>query len=170
MFSVESLPDAGIEASVRADWQRLIDAALPSAGRHPSESNRPHLTLAVRDDLSTEAASELARLGGALPLECRLGGAVVFAAGERFVLARPLIMTAALLRFHARIVDLIGPPPARYAVTATDRWTPHITLARRMTAEQVGRALAVVGAAAVDGELTRLRLWDAEAKVVTPLG
>lgn len=169
MFSVEALPDTRIEVAVRADWQRLIEADLPSAGRHPSESNRPHVTLAVRDDLSTDAGRELARLGDALPVECRLGGAVVFAAGERFVLARPLVMTAALLRFHARIVDLIGPPPVRYAVTAANRWTPHITLARRMTAEQIGRALGIVGAPTLEGELTGLRLWDAEAKVVTPL-
>ncbi|MFS0714279.1 2'-5' RNA ligase family protein [Microbacterium sp. 2P01SA-2] len=169
MFSVESLPDTGTDRGVRADWQRLIDAGLPSAGRHPSESNRPHVTLAVRDDLPTDAVRELARVGGALPVECRLGGAVVFAAGERFVLARPLVMSAALLRLHADIVDLVGPPPVRYAVTAKDRWTPHITLARRMTAEQVGRALDIVGAAGIEGELTGLRLWDAEAKAVTPL-
>lgn len=169
MFSIESLPDDVVDAAVRADWQRLIDADLPSAGRHPSETNRPHVTLAVRDDLPEDAVRALARVGGALPVECRLGGAVVFAAGERFVLARPVVMSAALLRLHADIVDLVGPPPVRYAVTAKDRWTPHVTLARRMTAEQVGRALGAVGAATVEGELTGLRLWDAEAKVVTPL-
>lgn len=169
MFSVEMLPDDRVDAAVRADWQRLIDAGLPSAGRHPSDSNRPHVTLALRDQLAAGVVDELAALGGGLPLPCRLGGAVVFAAGERFVLARPLVMTRALLRLHARTVALVGPPPERYAVTAVDAWTPHITLARRLSAEQVGAALELVGAASVDGALVGMRLWDASEKVVTPL-
>ncbi|WP_191089268.1 2'-5' RNA ligase family protein [Microbacterium radiodurans] len=169
MFSVEALPDDGIHTAVLADWQRLTDAGLPSAGRHASESNRPHVTVAVRDDLVPDAVGRLVELADGLPLTCRVGGAVVFPARDRFVLARPLLVTADLLRFHARAVAVLGAPPEHYAVTAVDRWTPHITLARRMTAEQVGRALAVVGAASVDGLLTGLRLWDAEQKVVTPL-
>ena len=169
MFSVEMLPDDDIDAAVRGDWQRLIDAGLPSAGRHPSETNRPHVTVAVRDDLPDDAVSRLTALGTELPAACRLGGAVVFPARDRFVLARPIVMTAALMRFHAEVVGLIGAPPEDYAVTAQDRWTPHVTLARRMTAEQVGQALAVVGAASLDGRFLGLRLWDAEQKLVTVL-
>ncbi|MEH3089270.1 MAG: 2'-5' RNA ligase family protein [Microbacterium arborescens] len=169
MFSVELLPDDRLDVAVRADWQTLIDAGLPSAGRHPSDSNRPHVTLALADDIENGAVDELTALGDGLPLLCRPGGAVVFAAGERFVLARPLVMSRALLEFHARAVALIGPPPERYAVTAVDGWMPHVTLARRMTADQVGAALALVGAASVDGALVGMRLWDAEQKVVTPL-
>lgn len=169
MFSVEMLPDDDIDAAVRGDWQRLIVAGLPSAGRHPSETNRPHVTVAVRDDLPDDAVSRLTALGTELPAACRLGGAVVFPARDRFVLARPIVMTAALMRFHAEVVGLIGAPPEDYAVTAQDRWTPHVTLARRMTAEQVGQALAVVGAASLDGRFSGLRLWDAEQKLVTVL-
>lgn len=169
MFSVEMLPDDDVDTAVRGDWQRLIDAGLPSARRHPSETNRPHVTLAVRDVLPEDAVARLTALGEELPPVCRLGGAVVFPARDRFVLARPIVMTAALLRFHADVVDLIGAPPEDYAVTAQDRWTPHVTLARRMTAEQVGQALAVVGAASLDGRFSGLRLWDAEQKLVTVL-
>ncbi len=170
MFSVEALPDDGIHTAVVADWQRLVDAGLPSAGRHTSESNRPHVTVAVRDGLDPDAVDRLVELADGLPLTCRVGGAVVFPARDRFVLARPVLVTADLLRFHANVVGVLGAPPEHYAVTAIDRWTPHITLARRMTAEQVGRALGVVGAASVDGFITGLRLWDAERKAVTALG
>ncbi|WP_424447730.1 2'-5' RNA ligase family protein [Microbacterium arborescens] len=169
MFSVELLADGETEAAMRGDWQRLIEADLPSAGRHPSESNRPHVTVAVRDELAEDAADRLAMLGEVLPVACRVGGVVVFPARDRFVLARPVIVTADLLHFHARTVGVLGPPPEDYAVTAIDRWTPHITLARRMTAEQVGRALEVVGAASVEGRFTGLRLWDAQQKVITEL-
>ena len=55
MFSVELVPDAAIEAAVRADWDRLRRADLPNSGRNPSPSNRPHVTLAVRDELTVEA-------------------------------------------------------------------------------------------------------------------
>lgn len=166
VFSVEILPAVEIDDAVRSDWAALIDAGLPSAGRHPSESNRPHVTVAVRDELDPSAVAPLADL---LPVDCALGGAVVFAAGERFVLARPVVMTRRLLDLHAAAVELVGPPPAHYAVTAVDRWTPHVTLARRMTAEQIGQALALVGAESVAGAITGLRVWDAAAREVTTL-
>ncbi|SDQ24385.1 2'-5' RNA ligase family protein [Microbacterium sp. cf332] len=169
MFSVEMIPDGRVDAAVRGDWQRLVDAGLPSAGRHPSESNRPHVTVAVRDELSADAASALAPIAAAMPLVCRLGGLVLFPARDRFVLARPLVVTAELLRFHADVVELVGEPPEHYAVTAPDRWTPHITLARRMTPAQVGQALELLEPEPVEGELAGLRLWDSEEKVVTPL-
>jgi len=169
MFSVEMLPDARVDAAVRADWLALIEAGLPSAGRHPSDSNRPHVTVAVRDVLPLDAVAGLRSLAEALPVAGSWGGATVFPAGERFVLARPLVVTADLLAFHRRVVQFLGPPPERFAVTAIDRWTPHLTLARRMTGEQIGRALALLGAAPVTGAMTGLRLWDAEQKLVTPL-
>lgn len=166
MFSVEILPGHDLDEAVRRDWATLIEAGLPSAGRHPSETNRPHVTVAVRDELDPPA---VAPLGELLPVACTLGGAVVFAAGERFVLARPVVMTRRLLDLHAATVELAGPPPEHYAVTAVDRWTPHMTLARRMTGEQIGQALALVGAEPVAGEMTGLRVWDAAARAVTTL-
>ena len=58
MLSVELVPDAAIEAAVRDDWARLESAGLPNAGRNPSPSNRPHVTLAVRDHLDPTALAE----------------------------------------------------------------------------------------------------------------
>ncbi len=170
VFSVEVIPDAATEAVVVEQWHRLIEAGLPSAGRHSSPSNRPHVTIAVRERLDPGTVETLRDAPGAsLPLDLRLGGAVVFAAGERFVLARPVVVSRALLDLHAECVGVVGPPPPEYAVTAVDRWTPHVTLARRMTADQVGRALAVVGAEPVDGAIEGLRVWDSEARELTTL-
>lgn len=166
MFSVEVIPDAATEAAIVGQWERLIEAGLPSAGRHPSPSNRPHVTLAVRDDLDP---SGLGGLVDALPVEFRLGGAVVFAAGDRFVLARQVVVSRALLALHAETLRLVGPPPERYAVTAADRWTPHLTIARRMTGEQMGAALSLIGAAPLEGTFRGLRVWDAVERVVTTL-
>jgi 2'-5' RNA ligase len=166
MFSVELVPDAATERAVREDWERLRIAGLPSAGRNPSPSNRPHVTVAVRDDLDVGALAGEAQL---LPLPLELGGIVLFRHAARVVVARQVIVTAELLRFHAAVAERLGPPAPRYATTATGRWTPHVTLARSVPAERLPEVMAAVDAPHVLGEATGLRVWDAGAKAITTL-
>ncbi|MFC6258457.1 2'-5' RNA ligase family protein, partial [Kocuria oceani] len=54
MHSLELLLGEDAEASVRADWDRLIEAGLPSSGRHRSPSNRPHITVVAAPSLAPE--------------------------------------------------------------------------------------------------------------------
>ena len=166
MFSVELLPDVTVDRAVRDDWERLIAEGLPSSGRHPGSSNRPHLTLAVRSAVDPEVLGEVA---SGLPVPLELGGVLLFGHGRRFVLARQVVVSAALLEIHRAVASRVGPAEGRYANTSPDRWTPHLTLARGLTAEQVGTALARIEAARVVGEATGLRVWDATAKVVTTI-
>lgn len=166
MFSVELLSDSAIEDAIRDEWRRLADTGLPSAGRNPAASNRPHVTLAVRDRLD---AAGLDALGTLLPLPLSVGGVLLFGHRGRFVLARQIVPTAELLALHARVAAAIGPPEPRYANTAPGAWSPHITLARRLDAGQVGTALRAMRSAPLSGEATGLRIWDADAKVVTTL-
>jgi 2'-5' RNA ligase len=169
VFSVELLPDAGIEAAIRAEWERLIEAGLPSAGRHSGFSNRPHLTLAVRDQLDAPQVAGLAGLAAALPLPLELDGILLFGGAERVILARHVVVTAALREFHAAVAEWLGPPEPRYASTASDHWSPHVTLARRIDAAQLSDALRAVDVRPLRGAATALRIWDAATRTVTML-
>ena len=89
MFSAELLFDPDSEQSVRDDWARLLDAGLPSAGRHTAPSNRPHITLVVREWMD---AAALAPLADSLPIRLDLGGVLLFGHRDRFVLARQVVV------------------------------------------------------------------------------
>lgn len=166
MLSVELVPDPQIEAVVRDDWARLEAAGLANSGRNPSPSNRPHITVAVRDDLEI---SSLDGVAAQLPIPLELGGIVLFRHRDRVVVARQVVASAALLRLHLDIADRTGPAGPRYTNTAPDRWTPHVTLARAVPVDRVSEVLRAIAAPPVLGEAVGLRVWNASTKVVTTL-
>lgn len=166
MFSVELIPDAVLDRAVREDWDRLLGADLPSAGRNPAPSNRPHVTLGVRERLEPSAFSGIAAM---LPLPLELGGVVLLGHRDRYVLARHVVVTARLLDIHRRVAEIAGRPEPRYSNTGPDRWTPHITLARGLTAMRLATAMRLIKAPNLVGEAIGLRVWDAETRAVTTL-
>lgn len=182
--SIELLLDEQTEAAVRADWDALAAAGLPSLAAHRSPTNRPHVTLAAGDGIVPVAPR-------GLPLEVSFAGLVSFAArpsgtGPRFVLARLVVLSAPLAAVHAAVheglaavgtdaVAAAGPKPleadAAAAAVPNSRpgaWTPHVTLARRMTAEQVGAAHALLGMQR-PGRLVAARFWDSATASVSVL-
>jgi 2'-5' RNA ligase len=166
MFSVELLLDPASERAVRDQWASLADAGLPSAAQHTGPSNRPHITLAVRERVD---AASLAPLADALPFDLELGGILLFGHHGRFVVTRQVIVSAALLELHRHIAAIAGPPEPPYANTAPDHWTPHVTLARRVAGDQIEGVLAAVGSVPIAGQASGLRVWDAGEKTVTTL-
>lgn len=166
MFSVELVPDAELDRAVRDDWDRLLGADLPSSGRNPAPSNRPHVTLAVRERL---VPTEFAGVADQLPVRLELGGLVLLGHRDRYVLARHVVVTAQLLAVHRAVAALAGLPEPRYSTTAPDRWTPHVTLARGLTAARLATALRMIRAPHLVGEATGLRVWDADSRRVTTL-
>lgn len=166
MISVEVLPDAATDALARAAWQRLIDAGLPSAGRHTGESNRPHITVAVRDSPDLDKLADLADL---LPLTLRLGGVLLFPRSGQAVVSWQVVVTAPLAEFHRRVAAALGPADERYAHTAPDDWTPHVTMARRVRLADLGAAVKAIDLFPHVGEITGLRIWDATSRTVTTL-
>ena len=174
VHSIELLLDAATDAAVRDQWQALRNADLPTQADHQGDTNAPHVTLAARPLFDDSADARLTEVFTALPLPVDLGSLVVFGAPPRgLVLARLVVVTPALLDLHARVHEALGDSQGDARHTTPGHWTPHVTLAHRMTCDQLARALQVLDDAAtppLDGAtLAAGRRWDGTAKVVTPL-
>ena len=176
--SVELLFDDGTEATLRAAWGVLHAAGLPSLATSHSDSNRPHVTVAVAeagleravDPLRAVFAGwELASAG----LAATLGGFVLFGGyRHRYVLARAVVLSRPLQTLHSavhRAVGLAAPEAAVPENVRPDAWTPHATLARRVLADRLGPALELLDARPLPCRFTGARLWDSGPKTVTPL-
>jgi hypothetical protein len=81
------------------------------------------------------------------------------------VLVRVVVANRALLDLQARVTTALGPDPRTAHHFAPGSWTPHVSLARRLTADQVGSALAALGATPdLDGRAVACRRWDGDAR------
>jgi 2'-5' RNA ligase len=162
--SVELLLDDTADAGVRSQWAALAAAGLPSQARHTGASNRPHVTLAARRWIDPAVEPALVSAVGGLPLPVRLGSAALFGSGP-YVLVRLVVPTRALLDLQAAVRDLLGPDRTTDTHFAPGAWTPHVTLARRLAAQQVPAALDVLaGGRDLDARLVSCRRWDGDAR------
>ena len=163
--SVELLLDADLDAAVRAQWRALAAAGLASQARHTAPSNRPHVTFtATAGRWSESVEGRLSDAAQGVPLTVRLGALVVFGPGPRHVLARLVVPSQDLLALHVTIAAAV--PGSEGAVThaAPGDWTPHVTLARQVSAEQVPTALAALAGPVRPrepvGSGVAVRRWD----------
>lgn len=164
MRSIELTLDPATDAAVRGDWSLLAEHGLPSLASHTAASNAPHVTLAAGARLDAERIPRDAF--NTLPLPLRFGALSTFPAGrERFVLVRTIVVTRELLALHADVLASADDP---VPTSRPGAWTPHVTIARRLTADQVGVAHGLLGSPE-DGSLTAARFWDGETKTLTPL-
>ncbi|WP_137726122.1 2'-5' RNA ligase family protein [Prescottella subtropica] len=163
--SVELLLSEDLDVAVRAEWRRLTAARLPSQGRISAESNRPHVTLGVATAIPDAVEDALAREIPSAPLPVRLGGVIVFG-GRRLTLARLVVPTPELLALQHLVHDLIADCDGVPSHIVPGEWTPHVTLARRIPAPDLGTAVSVTRAAAGDvtGVSDGVRRWDSEHK------
>ncbi|MGJ1478038.1 2'-5' RNA ligase family protein [Clavibacter sepedonicus] len=169
--------DAASDAAVRASWRALAGAGLPSLADHAGETNRPHVTLLAADGLGGSADDAVRAVAAAGPLPTlRLGGLVVFGVPPRgLVLARQVVVDAALLDLHARIHAAVDGSPGEaddedvdvVPHTRPGSWTPHVSLAVRLTGEQLGAALGRIDP--LDAPAAGLRRWDPHDRTVTEL-
>jgi 2'-5' RNA ligase len=166
--SVELLFDQRAEEIIRAAWERLAEVGLPSEYRAPeSLHHRPHLTLFAADEIAAESEERLPGLVSGLALKLQIGAPMFFAQGRRrFILVRHVPASVPLLEVQRRVA---------HACRADDkgqfgpaRWSPHITVARRLDSRQAGRALALLGVTPswsdVDAEVIGCRRWDGDRK------
>jgi 2'-5' RNA ligase len=160
VHSIELLLDPGTEAATRRIWAALSEAGLHS----PGQASRPHVTLVVADAIASDVDELLIEATGRLPLQCRLGAPMVFGGGgSRLTLVRLVVPTIALLSFQQEVHRICAPhaAPEPAPNTAAGRWTPHLTLARRVEPPQLAEALALRNLARdVSGRVVGLRHWD----------
>ncbi|MBT1540436.1 2'-5' RNA ligase family protein [Curtobacterium flaccumfaciens pv. flaccumfaciens] len=164
MRSIELVLGPESDAAVRSAWQALIDADLPSLGRHPSPSNAPHVTLAAGETLPLPAGFRVS-----VPTSIRLGGLLLFPAGAgRSVLVRAVVLDTALTTFHDEVHAIA---PGGVETSVPGHWSPHVTLARRVRDEDLPRAVAALRAVPLPETLDvgGVRHWDGERRTITPL-
>jgi 2'-5' RNA ligase len=123
------------------------------------------VTLGVRRRIDHDLDPVLARAAEPLPLPVVIGGLLVFAR-RRSVLALSVVPSSALLAAQQRVHDALVDcePLNRHGGgdhLAPGRWTPHVTLARGLTAEQVARAVEALGRVDdLEATFVALRRWD----------
>lgn len=148
--SVELLLDPYAEAAVLSEWQALHEAGLPSEVRsRPSASHRPHLTLFAADQLPAAAEEALSVLVSGLVLDLQLGALTLFGPRrDQLVLVHAVVASMALLQLQQAVAAACEAETDSYF--APGRWTPHVTLARRMSVAELPAALRL---------LVRRRQW-----------
>jgi 2'-5' RNA ligase len=163
---VELLLDDAGDREIRAQWDGLGNAGLPTARRStPSPSHAPHITLWAGDLVDPVDDHALPELFTGLDLELVIGGVLLF--GPRrggYVLVRQVVASAALLDLQQRVVRTCR--TRAYAGFEDGRWTPHVTLARRVAADQVGPSLAALAGSPPEllARVRRARRWDSDRK------
>ena len=168
--SVELLLDDAADTEIRAEWDRLGDAGLPTARRtEPSPHHAPHVTLWAGQQLGAAADARLRPLFTDLDLALMIGGVLLF--GPRrwgWVLVRQVLVSTELLALQQRVVRVCG---SGYGQFGDGRWSPHITLARRVDGDQIGAALRALGhpPAELTATVRLARRWDGDRKIAWPL-
>lgn len=177
--SIEFLFDAASDRWFRDQWAALAAADLPSQGTHRASSNRPHVTaLAARhiDPVVDDRLRELlSHPETAMPVSVWPGPLIILGRGAHRVLARSITPAPELLALQSAVtgsVHEIAGDTVGYPHCLPGRWTPHVTLARRMPPDRIGAALTTLAAfddrdRAVD--LVRIRRWDGDTAVETAL-
>lgn len=166
--SIELLLDPVSDAAIRAQWQALEDAGLPSQLRVKSATNRPHVTLIAAARIDAGVDDSLRALAGRLPFGCVVGAPLVFGGG-RHTLARLIVPSADLLAVHEEVYRLSLPHLVGEAFghCRPGHWTPHATLGRRFTEAELGPALSIVDDDTTDlaAQVVALRRWDGDERV-----
>ncbi|WP_250029527.1 2'-5' RNA ligase family protein [Paractinoplanes maris] len=153
MHTVELLPTDEVSARVRALWDRLAAAGLPSLATHQHPTNRPHLTL-----VTAESLTGLPPLG--LPLE--------FTLTEVRMLGRALVWavmpSSSLRALHSAVWSSIGGWPP------SPEFEPHLSLALRMPEQSRPAALDLLATTPpLSGTFIAARTYDTDHRTVRDL-
>ncbi|MCF8611165.1 2'-5' RNA ligase family protein [Gordonia sp. HY285] len=164
--SIELLLDDAADSRVRDVWGALGTIGLRTPCAIDASTVRPHCTLLAGTSISGVDAS-ITMVAQRLPFTVVVGPPLLFSAQAGFTVAASVVPSTELLAVHARVHRLCGD-----AVTGLDphcvpgSWTPHVTLARRVPAERVAEAAAVVDEPVV-ARVTAIRRWNGDTRTET---
>ncbi|GGC69973.1 hypothetical protein GCM10011410_23520 [Hoyosella rhizosphaerae] len=163
MQSVELLLNAEMDAHIRSQWESLAEAGFHALRPH----HRPHVTVGVAQEIPPQIDRAITPLFWTLPFPLRLGGLVLF--GEkRIVIARAVTMSRELLNCHQRLFTVMRECPGQPLHMEPGKWTPHVTLAKRIPAAEVGRAVEILATREdFTGAVVAARRWDGQRKIET---
>lgn len=154
------------DEAIRVVWQRLSQAGLPSLHDHRSSSNRPHLTLVTSPVITPDQERQLAAaVSGRLPIRTGWGAVTTFGPGP-YAAARLVRPSPELLALHGELAGILEIPDGE--LTAPARWTPHVSFAMRVPADQRDAVVACLSEPAPEASAVltwaSARRWDPVAR------
>ena len=168
--SVELLLDARLESTVRHEWEALIAAGVTRRLRRGGEPAVPHITVGVAASIPARVEDAFQTIDHGVGPELRLGGLLLLG-GRSSVLVRLVVPSAPLLDLQATVWAALQECPGVPDTMAPGRWTPHVTLARRVTSSDLSTAVDVLGArTSAEGSVAGMRRWDGDARRAWALG
>ena len=168
--SVELLLDARLESTVRHEWEALVEAGVTRRLRRGGEPAVPHITVGVAASIPAQVEDALQAIDHGVGLELRLGGLLLLG-GRSSVLVRLVVPGAQLLDLQATVWTSLQQCPGVPDTMAPGRWTPHVTLARRVGSSDLATAVDVLGArTSAEGSVAGMRRWDGDARRAWALG
>jgi 2'-5' RNA ligase len=164
--SVELTLDSAAEAALVTQWERLAAAGLARPKRpEPHGHHLPHVTLYAADAIPEAAEPVLPEIVAGINLTVRIGALMIFGPrnGE-CILVRQVLASAELLKLQQRVAVSCGADPA--GQFGLGRWSPHVTLARRLPSDQIGKAVRVLGSRGeLQATVERCRRWDGRRRI-----
>lgn len=164
--SVELTLDPAAEAALVAQWDRLTAAGLARPKQaEPHGHHLPHITLYAADAIPDAAESLLPDVVAGVHLPVRIGAVMIFGPRKgECILVRHVAASVELLELQQRVADACGADPD--GQFGLGRWSPHVTLARRVSTDHVGKAVSVLGSRGeLDATVERCRRWDGRRRV-----
>lgn len=171
VHSVELIFDPDTDAAVRDIWHALTGAGVKSQASNSSPSNRPHATLTVAEHMDESVNEALRPILRRLPLGCTIGAPILFGRKD-FTLVRLVVPSPDLLSLHAEVHEVCQPhmQPGPLAHADPGQWTPHVTLARRVSPDQLPKAMSLKPVTrTLSATAVGIRHWDGNNRIEYPI-
>jgi len=168
--AIELFFDEPADAAVRALWQQLDTAGLPSLATRTHHRHRPHVSLTVTESLDH---ADLARVRSALAgrLPAVLLDTLGTFPGSEGALFLGAVVTEDMLTLHTRVHNaLAGQPVTHWPYYLPGRWVPHCTLAQGLGRDEMAVAFRLLhGYQTIAAQVTCAGVTDTVTGAVTPL-
>ena len=153
--------DSSAEAALVSQWDRLAAAGLARPKRpEPDGHHLPHITLYAADAIPEAAESALPEIVAGVSLTIHIGALMIFGPRQgECILVRHVSASVELLELQHRVAQACGADPE--GQFGPGRWSPHVTLARRVQSDHIGQAVKVLGSRGeLKATIQRCRRWD----------